>query len=350
MSAVLTFEAPRLIGSFESDDPPLQPKEVRLQTLYSGISAGTELTAYRGSNPYLHRRWDGDRRLFVSDDQASLRFPVVGWGYEECGRIVEVGSQVERVHAGQVVYGTWGHRTCAVVDEAYAAQRILPNGIDPILGIFSQMAAISLNGVHDAAIRIGETVAVFGLGVPGQIIAQLARRSGARVIGVDLYPLRRRVACDLGAVDYAIDAAEGNVAEQIRAITDNLGADVCIEATGSYRALHEAIRSAAYSGKVVTLGFFQGQGQGLALGEEFHHNRINLVCSQIFGVNPELSYRWNQSRLVATAMRLQAEGVLNLNPLITQIYPFAAAAEAFRLCDEEPEKTIQVVLDFTQPI
>ena len=130
-------------------------------------------------------------------------------------------------------------------------------------------------------------------------------------------------------------------------MTGGRGADVCIEATGVYPALHEAIRTAAYSAKVVTLGFFQGQGQGLLLGEEFHHNRVNLVCSQIYGVNPELTYRWNRERLIATVMRLQVKGVLQLKPIITHVLPFSAAAEAFRLCDLEPEKTIQVVLDFT---
>lgn len=202
--------------------------------------------------------------------------------------------------------------------------------------------------MHDAAIRIGETVAVFGLGTPGQIIAQLAKKSGATVIGVDLCALRLRVASELGAIDVAIDARQTAVAEQIKAMTGNRGADVCIEASGAYPALHEAIRSAAYSAKVVTLGFFQGTGQGLFFGEEFHHNRINVVCSQIFGVSPDLTYRWNQARQVAAAIQRQADGVLNLRPIITHVIPFADAAEGFRLCDYEPDVTVQVVLDFTK--
>lgn len=202
--------------------------------------------------------------------------------------------------------------------------------------------------MHDAAIRIGETVAVFGLCTPGQIIAQLAKKSGATVIGVDLCALRLRVASELGAIDVAIDARQTAVAEQIKAMTGNRGADVCIEASGAYPALHEAIRSAAYSAKVVTLGFFQGTGQGLFFGEEFHHNRINVVCSQIFGVSPDLTYRWNQARQVAAAIQRQADGVLNLRPIITHVIPFADAAEGFRLCDYEPDVTVQVVLDFTK--
>ncbi len=348
MSVVLTFAEPRVIGFREVEDTPLQAQEVRVQTLYSGISAGTELTAYRGSNPYLRKRWDTTQRLFVEDVVTSLQYPVEGWGYEECGRVVETGSAVTLVRQGDVVYGTWGHRTHTIVSEEYAASRLLPAKLDPLLGIFSQIGAIALNGVHDAAIRIGETVAVFGLGTPGQIIAQLAKKSGATVVGVDLCALRLRVASELGAIDVAIDARQTPVAEQIRTMTGNRGADVCIEASGAYPALHEAIRSAAYSAKVVTLGFFQGPGQGLFFGEEFHLNRINVVCSQIFGVSPELTYRWNQARQVAAAIQLQADGVLNLRPIITHVIPFAEAAEGFRLCDYEPDATVQVVLDFTK--
>ncbi len=347
MGQVVVFTEPQQLKIEEVEDRPLAEQEVRLRTLYSGISAGTELTAYRGSNPYLHKRWDSSRRLFVPDTETSMHFPVVGFGYEECGEVVEVGTGVTHVQIGAQVYGTWGHRTHHIVSEEYAAGRLLPQGLDPIFGIFSQMGAIALNGVLDAAIRISETVVVFGLGTPGQMIAQLAKHSGARVIGIDPISLRREAACRLGAVDEAFSPTDGNVAERIRSLTDNRGADVCIEASGSYAALQEAIRTAAYSAKVVAMGFFQGQGQSLFLGEEFHHNRINVVCSQIYGVNPELTYRWNVERLVHTVMNLQAQGVLNLRPLITHVLPFSAAAEAFRLCDLEPESAIQVVLDFT---
>ena len=347
MEKVIIFTRPKTIGFDQSQERPLEANEVRLQTLYSGISAGTEMTAFRGSNPYMHKLWDPQRRLFVQTAAPSLSYPVIGWGYEECGQVVETGNQVTRVKTGDIVYGTWGHRTHHIMDEEDASTCILPQGLEPILGIFSHMVAIALNGVHDAGIRIGETVAVFGMGVPGQIVAQLAKRSGARVIGIDLIDARLEKARELGAIDIGIHARQGQVAEQIKDLTERRGADVCIEAAGHSSALQEAVRSVAYSAKVVTLGFFQGPAEMLFLGEEFHHNRINIVCSQISGVDPQLNYRWDRSRLVQTGIYLQAEGLLNLKPLITQVYPFDQAAEAFRICDQEPEKTLQVVLDCT---
>jgi threonine dehydrogenase-like Zn-dependent dehydrogenase len=99
---------------------------------------------------------------------------------------------------------------------------------------------------------------------------------------------------------------------------------------------------------VVTLGFFQGEGRNLYLGQEFHHNRINLVCSQISGVAPEQSYRWDRLRLNQTVMELAARGVLRLEPLITHTFALSEAAEAFRLLDEAPQETLQVVLDLAE--
>src|SRR3954464_4099273 len=119
MAKVVTFAAPRAVELTTSDDAPLGPGEVRVQTLYSGISAGTELTAYRGSNPYLAKRWDNERRLFT-EETVSLSYPVDGWGYEEVGEVAELGPDVSSVAVGDVVYGTWGHRSSHVVTEAWA--------------------------------------------------------------------------------------------------------------------------------------------------------------------------------------------------------------------------------------
>jgi threonine dehydrogenase-like Zn-dependent dehydrogenase len=274
---VVTFEGPREVGVREYEERPLRPNEVRLRTLYSGISAGTELTAYRESNPYLSKRWDPDRRLFL-EGGASLRHPIEGWGYEEIGEVAEVGSEVSEVRPGEVVWGTWGHKSTTVVHESWATQRKLPLNLDPMVGIFSRIGAIALNAVLDADVHLGEYVAVFGLGVPGLIATQLARLNGGTVIAVDGIDKRLELAKSLGAA-HAIDFTKENPAEVIKDLTENRGADVCIEISGSYRALHEAIRSTAYNSKVVSSGFYQGEGIGLSLGEEFHHNRINVISS-----------------------------------------------------------------------
>jgi 2-desacetyl-2-hydroxyethyl bacteriochlorophyllide A dehydrogenase len=346
MGSMVSFTSPRVAEVVDDSDSLLGPDEVRLRTLYSGISAGTELTAYRGSNPYLNKRWDSDTRLFV-DGSTSIEYPVNGWGYEEVGEVVEVGAEAAGLFVGDRVWGTWGHRTGTVQKADRAVKRLLNSSVDPRVGIFSQIGAIALNVVLDADIHIGETVAVFGLGVPGQIAAQLARMNGAYVIGVDGIRSRRDLAGKLGA-DVVLDPAEGAVAERIRDLTEGRGADVCLEVTGNYRAMHEAIRSVAYSSRVCVAGFMQGDGTGLRLGEEFHHNRVAVIASQISGVSPALQHRWDSYRLAKTAMDLAVSGRLELIDLITHTVPLSEAATAFAMLDEHPEQALQVLLSFEE--
>lgn len=344
MGSMVSFTSSRVAEVVQEDRQPLQADDVRIHTLFSGISAGTELTAYRGSNPYLNKRWDEGHRLFV-DGSTSFEYPVNGWGYEEVGEVIEVGSSVTRVKIGDRIWGTWGHRSETIQTEARAAGRILSPTVDPRIGIFSQIGAIALNVILDADIHVGETVVVFGLGVPGQIVAQLARLNGAHVIGVDSIAARRELALELG-IQEVLDPAEGGVAERVRAKTGGRGADVCLEITGNYHAMHEAIRTVAYSSRVCVAGFMQGEGAGLRLGEEFHHNRVAVIASQISGVAPALQHRWDEYRLASTAIRLAEDGKLKLSDLISHELPVEEAGFAFTMLDTRPQEALQVVLTF----
>ncbi len=345
MGQLLVFSAPYQPAYETYEDAPLAPDEVRIQTLYSGISAGTEMTYYRGTNPFINKRWDVAHKIFRPEENPTYPYPIRNLGYEEVGEVIEVGANVSEIPVGAYVFGTWGHRTHHVAPLSYALPRLMPQGLDPILGIFSHIGAIALNGVHDGGIRIGETVAVFGLGVLGQIVTQAARQSGAEVIAVDLHDQRLEMAKSLGA-HHTLNAKREKVAEVIKDLTNGRGADVCFEVSGSTLALHEAIRAVAYSARVVAMGFFQGEAKGLYLGEEFHHNRINLVCSQISGPSPEQSYRWDKLRLWQSAIRLQATGLLNLRPLISHTASFENAAEFYELLDTAPDTVMQAVLEF----
>lgn len=339
MGRVVVLAGPGEVVLADEPDPDLLPGEVRVDTLYSGISAGTELTFYRGSNPYLHKRWDSERRLWV-EGGAEHTYPYAGFGYEEVGRVVAPIP-------GDLVWGTWGHRSTAVVPADQAVSRVVPSELPPLAGVFARIGAIALNAVLDAEINVGETVAVFGLGVPGLIATQLAALSGASVLAVDRLPRRLELAGRFGA--RVVDFGHERPAEAIKALTSGRGADVSIELSGSYAALAEAVRATAASSRVVAAGFYQGGGGALRLGEEFHHNRIQVVGSQISSVAPRLAHRWSLVRLEQTVMRLAAERRLELEALVSHLLPAERAAEAFRLLDERPEETLQVVLDFQAP-
>jgi len=342
-NSVVCLTGPRQISLEPCPTEQLGAGQVRVRTRYSGISAGTELTLYRGSNPRLTKDWDDARRIFVPRE-ATLPYPLAGFGYEEVGEIVEVAPDVTRHQVGEIVWGIWGHRADAVVAaEAVAA---LPAGLDPLAGVFARPGAIALTAILAADLHLGEWVGVFGQGVIGLIATRLAVLSGTRVVAVDRIPARLDLALGQGA-RFAVNAAVEPAAEMIRAVTGGAGADVCLELSGAYPALHQAIRATVPAGRVVAGGFYQGEAGGLALGEEFHHNRIQLVAAQVSAAAPGVAGRWNSVRIAHTFMELVGDGQVDPLPLVSHVVAAASVAEALELLDRGDSDTLQVVLDFS---
>ena len=346
MDRVVRFVGPRDVDIVES--PRLKPAngEVLVRTLYSGISAGTELTAYLGTNPYLHRRWDPERRLFLPNAH-TVDYPVEGWGYEEVGIVEELGAGSAGLALGDTVWGLWGHRAYAVLDAETARHQILPAHVDPMNGVFARVGAVALNAIIDAETHVGETVVVFGQGVIGLLATRLATLSGTNVVAVDSVPERLKLARDQGAA-HTVLASKESAAETVRDLTTGRGADVCVELSGAYGALHEAVRTAGYNGRVVAAGFYQGEATALRLGEEFHHNRVQVIASQISGVAAAHSSRWDRDRLHRGFMDLVVQGRVEPLPLITHVLPVEQAARAFELVAERPAGLLQAVLDFQE--
>jgi 2-desacetyl-2-hydroxyethyl bacteriochlorophyllide A dehydrogenase len=343
MPQVVSFLAPREVALVECAPVPLLPGTVRVRTWYSGISAGTELTAYRGSNPYLAGTWDPESRLFLPGTP-TFPYPVSGWGYSEVGEVVEVADGVDAPSVGQVVFGIWGHRSDAVVAAAAVAHRV----IDPdlaIRGCFARPGAIALNAVLASEARLGYRVAVFGQGVLGLLATRLAALSGAEVVAVDNLPGRLEVARKLGAVMTVLaDVPEGAGAAIRRWCRE--GVDVAIELSGSDRALHQATRSVVVDGAVVAAGFYQGGAVNLRLGEEFHHNRVRLVASQIAAPPAALGAHWTLRRLVSTFMAQVLADRVPVGDLVTDVVEAADVATVFRRLDAGDPDVLQAVLRF----
>nr|WP_236711025.1 zinc-binding alcohol dehydrogenase [Streptomyces sp. 150FB] len=319
-----------------------------MRTRFSGVSAGTELTAYRGTNPYLTRTWDAEARIF-RDGAAGIEYPVVGWGYSETGEVTEVSPELLGTaglpSVGDLVWGIWGHRSEGIVPAERLIGHTLPEGLEPLAGTFARVGAIAYNAVLAADIHVGEDLAVFGQGVIGLLATRLAQLNGARVTAVDALEGRLETARTYGATA-TLDARSSTVAEDIRAATGGRGADGAIEISGVYPALHEAIRSVSVGGRVVASGFYQGDGIGLRLGDEFHHNRVQIVCSQIGGVPAQLSNRWTVERLQQTFLSLVAQDRVDVTSLVSHLVPITDAADAYTLLDERPADALQVVLEF----
>ena len=166
-----------------------------------------------------------------------------------------VAADVTGVRPGDVVAGIWGHRSEGLIPADAPHRHSLPADMEPLHGVFARPGAIALNAVLASDSRIGEKVAVFGQGVLGLLATQLVQRSGAHALVVDTLPSRLRLARAYGAT-VAIDAgAAGGAGPVIREHTGGPGADSAIEGSGSYAALHEAIRSAVDQALLAMLTF-----------------------------------------------------------------------------------------------
>ena len=343
MPTVVQFNAPGDVALVEEPAEPLVPGSVRLRTWFSGISAGTELTAYRGTNPYLTQTWDPATRLF-RPGVPTFGYPVAGWGYSEVGEVVEVADDVTGLAPGDRVHGIWGHRSEAVVPAARVSGT-LDASQDPLSGTFARVGAIALNAVLAAEVSLGDHVVVFGQGVIGLLATRLAHLSGGTVLAVDGFEARLEVAREFGAVVGLLPSVAGGVGTAVRELTP-AGADAAIELSGSYRALHEAVRSVVPDAVVVAAGFYQGGATELRLGEEFHHNRVRLVASQIGATPAGLGPRWDRQRLVTVFMEQVRRGAVDVGRLVSDVVDARDVAAAFEKLDRGDPEVLQVVLRF----
>lgn len=343
MAYLVELTEPRSVGIREFAAPAPGPTEVRVRTLYSGISAGTELATYRGTNPYLEKRWDSGLGLFLPG-ATSLSYPIDVWGYSEVGEVEEVGSQVQGLTTGELVWGIWGHRSRAVLPAERLIGHRVPAGVEPIAATFDRVGAVALNAVLASGSCLGESVAVFGLGVIGLLATQLLVSQGIEVLAIDTVSSRLALAQSFGAT--AISALEGDVALVVGEHTDGHGVDRVIELSGAYPGLQQAVRVAGVGGTVIAAGFYQGPATALFLGEEFHHNRVTIIASQIGALPVSLRERWTRERLHQTVIRLCAAGRIDPAALVSHVIPAHDAAAAYALLDAAAADVLQVVLDF----
>jgi len=339
----LLITAPRKIELTEERLPPLGPHDVHAQMIVSGISHGTEMAWLTGAAAALRRQWDASQRIYR--DGPGRDYPVAP-GYESVGRVIQTGPAVTTVLPGDLITIDAPHADRYFLAEAAATAGRIPPDMDPELAVFFTLARVALGGVHDAALAVGETVVIIGLGTVGLLAAQQARLAGARVIGVDRYPLRLAAAASLG-IATAVCEPGADIGLSIRSLTGPAGADAAIEASGSYAGLHEAIRCLRVGGRVATVASYHGDQPGLRLGEEYHRNRITLISSMTVNGCPQRRHpAWTFDRLNDAARDLILTGAVQVSSLITHRVPFADAARAYALIADTPQDTIKVVLTY----
>lgn len=350
---VLVLTGPYQLEFVDITLPELGEHDVRVDAIASGISHGTEMNVYRGVAPQWTKVFDPELRLFRQEQVGQPPVPPRGYftpadtpwhyplayGYANVGRVTEIGSRVTRVSPGDLVYSYSPHQSAMVLSEQ--AVTVLPPLDDPALGVLYANMNTAYNGVLDTDFRIDDTVVIFGQGVVGLLVTQYLRRAGVqRLISVDTIEKRRALSRAMGASE-ALDPVADSVALDVRHRTNGRGADVVIEASGSYAALQEAIRTAAPNTTVTVMSWYGGTGSALALSDEFHHNRITLKSSQTGGIDPALGA--THSMELRFQRVLESFGYLDLAPLISDRIHFSGAQRGYELVDSGHEETTQVV-------
>jgi 2-desacetyl-2-hydroxyethyl bacteriochlorophyllide A dehydrogenase len=337
-AVVLTGPRQVVVRDVEVADPG--PGEVRVETMFSGISAGTEMNVYRGRAPQWHMHRDPATKLFSRVDTPDWSYPFV-YGYANVGRVLDSGPGVTSPAAGELVFSYMPHQS--VVLAPADATVAVPKGVEPRLAVLNANLNTALNGVLDARPSVGDAVVVSGLGVIGLMVLQIVRRTGAGlVVGVDRLDFRRRLAERLGA-DATIDPGD-RVAERVRAMTHNRGADIVIEVSGAPPALNGAIRTVGFAGRVIAVSWYGGTFESLSLAGEFHHNRPRIISSQVGSMSPDLGPLWDPARRQEVVSALL--GQLELAPLFTHEFPIERAADAYAAVDQGAEGLVQCILTY----
>jgi threonine dehydrogenase-like Zn-dependent dehydrogenase len=263
------------------------------------------------------------------------------------GIVVEVGPDTRRFKPGDRVHGEWKHRQTVIKSESELYP--IPEGVTDETMVFTDPARFALAGIHDAAIKLGDRVAIFGLGAIGMLALQMARLNGAeQIFAVDPIPDRLAVARQLGA-EVTINPLEVEAGLAIKEASRGLGADVALDISGVYAALQQALRSVQREGLVVTVSFY-GDSQGrVDLSSEWHHNRITLRSSMpVWDCTHRCHPLWDMVRIEQVAIGLLEAQKLQIEPLIGARIPFEQAAEAYAMIDESPGDKIKILLTYEQ--
>jgi len=293
----------------------LGPGEVLVRTLYSGISSGTELLAYRGEvDPGLAL----DEAL--GGMAGSFTYPF-RYGYCCVGRVV---ASTSTVPDGTLVVALHPHQDVLV---APVADVVPVDGHPPRLATLLPLVETALQISLDAGPVAHDLVAVTGLGVVGLSTALLLQRQGAEVLASDPAPWRRDLATSLGLRSVAPEA----LAEAVAAATGGRGAPLLVEVSGSPEALTSGLAVLAHEGTALVASWYGTKPVALPLGGAFHRRRLHLRSTQVSTIPSTLSGRWTVGRRRQVAAALLSS--LPLERVATHEFPFPDAAAAFAALD-----------------
>ncbi len=354
--------------------PPLvEPGHVLVAVAYSLISTGTELGSIQCSRDQStlgrvtkqpervlklvdHLRHRGVRRtVALVQGRLAAATPL---GYSCSGTVIQVGAGVTDLQVGDQV-------ACAGAGKANHAEWVVVprNLVVPLPGEVSlrdaastTLGAIAMQGVRRADPRLGEWAAVIGLGLLGQITAQLLRVAGVRAVGFDLDRRRVEKALALGT-PYAFVSTDVDPEKEIFHITEGHGVDATIitAASQSDAIVQQAMELTRLRGRVVVVG---AVGLGLKRSP-FYEKELDFLIARSYGPGrydpryeekgldyPYSYVRWTENRNMAEYLWLLAEGRVDFGALVKAEYPLEEAEQAYAALQREENRPIAVVLRY----
>ncbi len=322
------FVRPRAVEVAGVDVPEPTTEQLLVRALYSGISGGTEMLAYRG---------ELDPALPLDETIGALggtfAFPF-RYGYSCVGEVVKAAAEFSE---SSLVFGFHPHQDVFTVE---ASDAVDVGGVDPRVATLFPLVETALQISLDANPATGDTVVVTGLGAVGILAATLVARAGARVIGSEPKEWRRDVARSFGVE--AVAPVELDPA--VKDLTDSRGANVLIEVSGNPGVLAESLRLLGHEGTAVVASWYGTKVAPLPLGAEFHRRRLTIKSSQVSSIPSSLK-GWDLARRRAVARSLLDE--LPLELLATHEYPLEAAAQAYAAIDREEQGLIHAALRYS---
>jgi len=256
-------------------------------------------------------------------------------GHEVSGTVVEVGPAVTGLAVGDPV-GCWvtSHGYAEYV--AVRGEYCFPAGGVPLDEALAEPLSCAVNAVEETDVRLGDDVVLIGAGFMGNLVQALVSLRGARqLIVADTRPDALARAAALGATR-VVDVRSESLTEVVATATEGRGADVTFEATGSQAALDVVGETTRMSGKVVLVGYHQGEAR-----------RINLAYWNwmAFGiVNAHYRDVDTIMRGMSVGMRLLTAGRLSLAPLVSHRFPLERIQEAFETVVAKPDGFVKAVV------
>lgn len=352
--------------------PVVGPKNILVRVECSCVSVGTEMAGIKMSGLPLYRRalkqpHHVKRVIQLMRDQGIARIykQVKGkldaglpTGYSAAGTVVAVGPEVDGIAVGDRV-------ACAGAGVANHAELIdvpvnlcvpVPDQLSFDAAATVTLGAIAMQGVRRALPTLGETIVVVGLGILGQITAQLLSANGCRVIGTDVDPSRIATALENG-LDIGINPGDGDLVERVVKLTDGFGADAIVitAASASSDILAGAFQACRKKARVVIVG---DVGLNMARADIYTKELDVLIsCSygpgrydpmyEEEGADYPLAYvRWTENRNMGEYLRMLATGRVRLDNMIQEPFPIDKAEEAYGRLAGEGQKPLLVLLKY----